>query len=132
MSSCSIFGSNVVALATAMVALSGTVIFLAFCRENNQILGTVDSPPQKNQTLRSCLSSSSSAAKQKKKKRVRFADEDDDDGEYRKGKRESVERRIRRRSCRAELISRGMQANRGALYSSMMKDRVNRMLLIQN
>ncbi|XP_057503656.1 uncharacterized protein LOC130787284 [Actinidia eriantha] len=121
----SILSSPGVVLATAM-AVSG-VILLALRREKNfpptQFFGNQDSHPTE-QIPRSCLSSDGKKRERKKKKRVQFAecvkDRSGNGEEYRKEHKKSTNPR----SCRGQI--REMPANRVALYSGVLRDRVRR------
>ncbi|OMO54323.1 hypothetical protein CCACVL1_27884 [Corchorus capsularis] len=112
-------------LATAMV-VSSTVIFLTFSRQLKPF-----SPPPK-QTLRSCLCSDGKK-RDRKKKKVHFAENVKDTRgngeEYRK-------EQTRKIIAAAESVGRSrnvdgfcrneMPANRVALYSGILRDRVHR------
>ncbi|KAH7866358.1 hypothetical protein Vadar_019328 [Vaccinium darrowii] len=127
----SILNSPGLVLATAM-AVSGAVVFLALRREKNfpptHFPATQDSPPTKP-ILRSCLcSDGKKRERKKKKKRVQFADNVKDqtgDGEeYRKQHKNSTGPVIQR-NCRGQID--GIPANRVALYSGILRDRVHRL-----
>ncbi|XVE54428.1 hypothetical protein DITRI_Ditri03aG0080600 [Diplodiscus trichospermus] len=133
----SILSSQGVVLATAM-AVSGTVILLAFRLQKSFILDQIPQLPSQ-QVLRSCISSSE--GKKKKKKKVHFAKDVMDprrDGEqFRRRARNPV--RIGSDDPPAVLnsspelkkiggcIDRGMPANRVALYNGILRDRVQRL-----
>ncbi|WCJ40557.1 hypothetical protein M5689_021471 [Euphorbia peplus] len=114
--------SQAVVLGAAM-AVSSTVLFLAFSKQKN--------PSSPN--LRSCLSSSSSSSEEKrkenkKKKRVKFAENVKDTKgngeEYRRQKeRKYSMSKIDRIICRSDIK---MPANRAALYNGILRDRVHR------
>ncbi|XP_008792028.2 uncharacterized protein LOC103708744 [Phoenix dactylifera] len=128
----SLMGSHGVALATAM-AVSGTVILLALCRQW--------SFPARQCNLRSCISSEErkrDRASSKKKKRVHFAaqveellgetsgssDEEEEEEE------EEDMATLPPASARSEeevRRVRGMPANRVALYNGILQDRLHRM-----
>ncbi|KAI8544318.1 hypothetical protein RHMOL_Rhmol08G0287100 [Rhododendron molle] len=121
----SMLASPGLVLATAM-AVSGTVIFLALRRERNfpptHFLANQDSRPATKPVLRSCLCSDGKKRERKNKKRVQFAasvkDQTGDGEEYRKEHGKSPASGIQG-SCRG-----GSQANRVALYSGILRDRV--------
>uniref|UniRef100_A0A2P2PQB5 Transmembrane protein n=1 Tax=Rhizophora mucronata TaxID=61149 RepID=A0A2P2PQB5_RHIMU len=141
----SMISSQGLVLATAMV-VSSTVIYLTFSKQKTmkpQLLKNQD-PRLPSQKLRSCLCSGVKEGKDKKKKRekrVQFAEnvkETKGNGEeYRREKenllfareeKESLNSRIVDGSCRNETQgNRGMPANRVALYSGILRDRVHRM-----
>ncbi|KAH6782062.1 hypothetical protein C2S52_001118 [Perilla frutescens var. hirtella] len=121
----------VLATATAMAVSAGTVVLFDLLREkyfphiprNHQM---------KQQPLKSCLSSAGGKkAEAKKKKKVKFADdvkETKGNGEvYRKQGRNSNE--IQKNSCGNEinLGCQKMPANHMALYSGILKNRVQRL-----
>ncbi|KAF8400640.1 hypothetical protein HHK36_013939 [Tetracentron sinense] len=125
----SILSSQGVVFATAM-AVSGTVILLAFCRQKT--LSTtqfaVDRNPESTpRILRSCISSDGKK-REKKKKRVQFADDVVDPI----GNSEEFRRREQRKSlrlnhvCQSSRVQR-MPANQMALYNGILRDRVQRM-----
>ncbi|KAJ8444641.1 hypothetical protein Cgig2_023704 [Carnegiea gigantea] len=111
-----------VVLATAMAAVSGTVILLALRHQKSP------SPPSSSQfqvnpisVLRPCLSSGERKG-EKKKKRVRFAEDVVDptgnNEEFRRQRSYGLKSRNR------EGQNGGMPANRVALYNGMLRDRV--------
>ncbi|KAL3840972.1 hypothetical protein ACJIZ3_025563 [Penstemon smallii] len=118
-------------LATAMAVSAGTVILFDHFREkhflpflihrNNQ-----DSSLGEKKLLKSCLSSGEQ--RKGKKKRVKFADDVKDsrgNGElYRKERRKSAENQSH--SC-GVIEFKNMPGNRVALYSGILKNRVQRM-----
>uniref|UniRef100_A0A7N0TZA5 Uncharacterized protein n=1 Tax=Kalanchoe fedtschenkoi TaxID=63787 RepID=A0A7N0TZA5_KALFE len=133
-----ILSSQGVVLATAMAAVSGTVVLLAFRHQKMA------------HTPRPCLTSDGKRRKKKKKKKVHFADdvvEPSGDGvEFRKRHRKV---RSSSSSCqpplppsdsnwdggrqsvsggKAEGRITGMPANRVALYNGMLRDRVGHRL----
>ncbi|XP_027070277.1 uncharacterized protein LOC113775549 [Coffea eugenioides] len=151
----SILSSQGMVLATAMAAVSGTVILLAFRLQKSfppsQLSITVNSlhpPCQSPQPLpRSCISSASSSdgkKKNKKKKRVHFAadvvDPIGNSDEYRKKLPLQHNYSSSSHNRAAESLSssssssssaafkggkvQGMPANRVALYSGILRDRV--------
>ncbi|XWS27008.1 hypothetical protein CRYUN_Cryun26dG0079100 [Craigia yunnanensis] len=131
----SILSTQGVVLATAM-AVSGTVILLAFRLQKSFPLDQIPQPSQ--QVLRSCISSEGKKREKKKKKKVHFAEDVMDprgDGEeFRRQVKNPV--RIGSNNSPAALNSspkfkkigggkdRGMPANRVALYNGILKDRV--------
>ncbi|XP_022751684.1 uncharacterized protein LOC111300312 isoform X2 [Durio zibethinus] len=126
----SILSSQGVVFATAM-AVSGTVILLAFRLQKSFPLDKIPQPSQ--QVLRSCISSGKEREK-KKKKKVHFAEDVMDprgDGEeFRRQVKNPV--RIGSNNSPAALnsspkfkkIDGGMPANRVALYNGILRDRV--------
>ncbi|XP_062156706.1 uncharacterized protein LOC133864396 [Alnus glutinosa] len=119
-------------LATAMV-VSSTALFLAYCRQKSftapHLPENQNSQPPEEKILRSCLLCSEDKKRDRKKKKVQFAEnvkEPSGNGEeYRKGhmKPSEVER-----ICRIEIREvRRMPDNRTALYSGILKNRVQRM-----
>ncbi|KAJ8536230.1 hypothetical protein K7X08_034631 [Anisodus acutangulus] len=131
----SMLGSQGLVLATAMAVSAGTVILLDLFRVKyfpSTHLSDQQDYPSEKQILKSCLSSSAGKNKdgraRKKKKRVQFAaDVKSSSGngeEYRrKHIRKFTETRIN--SCGNEIV--GMPGNRMALYTGILKDRVQRM-----
>ncbi|KAJ4826400.1 hypothetical protein Tsubulata_044558 [Turnera subulata] len=131
-----------IVFATAMV-VSTTVLFLAFSKQkpldHHQPMSEMQDSQSPSQTLRSCLCSEEKRRK-KKKKRVQFAENVKDTKgngeEYRREKEHSMllNRRDENSSttrkdgdCRNQF--RGidkMPANRVALYSGILRDRVHR------
>ncbi|KAF6156655.1 hypothetical protein GIB67_017791 [Kingdonia uniflora] len=107
----SVLTSQGVVVATAMAAVSGTVILLSLCRPKPML----KSP----QTLRSCISSDEKK-REKKKKRVQFAEDVIDPV----GNGEEFRRQQRTKSLK---LSNQMPANRLALYNGIRRDRVQRM-----
>ncbi|XP_022731720.1 uncharacterized protein LOC111286162 [Durio zibethinus] len=132
----SILSSQGVVLATAM-AVSGTVILLAFRLQKSFPLPLDQIPQTSQQVLRSCISSGGKK-REKKKKKVHFAEDVMDprgDGEeFRRQVKNPV--RIGSNNSPAALNSapklkkigggkdRGMPANRIALYNGILRDRV--------
>ncbi|KAL2555008.1 hypothetical protein Fot_08627 [Forsythia ovata] len=114
-----------------MAVSAGTVILFDLLREKyfppTQLQ---DSPPTK-QVLKSCLSSGSQKMEKnkKKKKRVKFVDDvKDSRGNselYRKKHRKSIKSHVN--YCGNEILEfHGMPVNRVALYSGILKDRVQK------
>ncbi|KDP32413.1 hypothetical protein JCGZ_13338 [Jatropha curcas] len=141
----SILCSQGVVLATAM-AVSGTVILLALRLQKSLPASLLDQIPQSSHqvVLRSCISSE---GKKKKKKRVHFAedvvDPRTDSKEFRKqrggiipGKNSSAPSKLKKigggpgggaaggDGGAGSAKSRGMPANRVALYNGILRDRV--------
>ncbi|XP_010254400.1 PREDICTED: uncharacterized protein LOC104595386 [Nelumbo nucifera] len=128
----SILSSQGVVFATAM-AVSGTVILLAFCRQK-PLLATQFAVDRNSDStapvLRSCISSDGKK-RDKKKKRVHFAEDVVDPI----GNSEEFRREHRKKSlslnqvCRSEnrSVVQGMPRNRMALYNGILRDRVQRM-----
>ncbi|XVE98332.1 hypothetical protein REPUB_Repub03eG0097200 [Reevesia pubescens] len=132
----SILSSQGVVLATAM-AVSGTVILLAFRLQKSFPLDQIHQPSQ--QVLRSCISSEGKK-REKKKKKVHFAEDVMDprgDGEeFRRQVKNPVRISSISNNSPAALNSspkfkkigggkdRGMPANRVALYNGILRDRV--------
>ncbi|XP_054804554.1 uncharacterized protein LOC129307829 [Prosopis cineraria] len=124
----------VFAAAAAAAAVSGTVLLLTLRLQKSLQLPRhhhLSSPP----ILRSCISSASDEKKKMmKKKRVHFAEDvvvsrirrNGDGEEVRRNYRHSNSETKVRRSCSNGGIdeSRGMPANRVALYNGILKDRV--------
>ncbi|KAL0441628.1 UNVERIFIED_CONTAM: hypothetical protein Sradi_0101700 [Sesamum radiatum] len=142
----SMLTSQGLVLATAMAVSAGTLLLFDLFRDKSfppptsPIPGNqVPSPhDDQKQALKSCLSSGSKKREkeeknqnQKKKKKVKFADDVKDtkgNGElYRRGRhRQRAE--IQSSCCGNEVLGwRKMPANRAALYSGILRDRVQRM-----
>ncbi|KAJ0090184.1 hypothetical protein Patl1_13085 [Pistacia atlantica] len=127
----SILSSQGVVLATAMAAVSGTVILLAFRLQKSSPTTqfSIDRIPHDSpqvQVLRSCISSEGKKREKKKKKRVHFAEDVVDPRgngkEFRK--QHSVIRKVSSSSSPSEFKrSGGMPANRVALYNGILRDR---------
>ncbi|XP_021277215.1 uncharacterized protein LOC110411402 isoform X2 [Herrania umbratica] len=132
----SILSSQGVVLATAM-AVSGTVILLAFRLQKSLPLDQISQPSQ--QVLRSCITSGKKREK-KKKKKVHFAEDVmDPRGDGEEFRRQLMKNPVRigsNNNSPAALNSspkfkkigggkdRGMPANRVALYNGILRDRV--------
>ncbi|KAL0342096.1 UNVERIFIED_CONTAM: hypothetical protein Scaly_1872200 [Sesamum calycinum] len=139
----SMLTSQGLVLATAMAVSAGTLLLFDLFRDKSfppptsPIPGNqVPSPhDDQKQALKSCLSSEGEKEEknqnQKKKKKVKFADDVKDtkgNGElYRRGRhRQRAE--IQSSCCGNEVLGwRKMPANRAALYSGILRDRVQRM-----
>ncbi|KAH0690668.1 hypothetical protein KY285_017871 [Solanum tuberosum] len=127
----SMLGSQGFVLATAMAVSAGTVILLDLFRVKYfPATHLSDYPHDHKQILKSCLSSAgkNKDKTRKKKKKVQFAaDVKSSSGngeEYRrKQMRKFTESRIK--SCGNEIV--GIPGNRMALYTGILKDRVQRM-----
>ncbi|KAJ0031677.1 uncharacterized protein LOC116110588 [Pistacia vera] len=131
----SILSSQGVVLATAMAAVSGTVILLAFRLQKSSPTTqfSIDRIPHDSpqvQVLRSCISSEGKKREKKKKKRVHFAEDVVDPRgngkEFRK--QHSVIRKVSLSSSSSSSPSEfkrsgGMPANRVALYNGILRDR---------
>ncbi|KAL2539313.1 hypothetical protein Adt_00310 [Abeliophyllum distichum] len=109
-------------LATAMAVSAGTIIVFDLLREKyfppTQFSRNQQSIPQK-QLLKSCLSSGS---KKSQKKRVQFAVDVKDSSEN-----NEVYRKTHRKHRQAEILElQGMPANHVALYTGILKDRVQK------
>lgn len=127
-------GSQVLVLATAMV-VSSTVLFLAFSRQKSILSQNHDSGDPPKKSPRSCLSSGD-RKREKKKKKVKFAENvKEPRGNGEEFRNEHKKRRGimgKRENCRNEIPAgievqvQGMPANRAALYSGILKDRVHR------
>ncbi|XP_022889712.1 uncharacterized protein LOC111405175 [Olea europaea var. sylvestris] len=118
-------------LATAMAVSAGTIIVFDLLRE--KYFPSTQFPrthPQK-QLLKSCLSSGSKNRQKKKKKKVQFAGDVKDsigDSEVYRKKHRNHREFVRSTSCGTEILeSQGMPANHVALYSGILKNRVQRM-----
>lgn len=117
--------------ATAMAAVSGTVILLAF--RNQKISSPTQFP---HRASRSCISSDGKK-KEKKKKRVHFAEDVVDPSgnseEFRKKhsviisskSSASSSSRLNKSNFNGSKV-RGMPENRVALYNGILRDRVQR------
>ncbi|XP_043701900.1 uncharacterized protein LOC122652270 [Telopea speciosissima] len=124
----SIMSSQGMVLATAM-AVSGTVILLAFCRQKPLSTNQFSVDQNSNSSrgiLRSCISSDGKK-RDKKKKKVHFAADVVDpigNGEnFRKehNKKSMMSNRI----CRSQSYRvQEMSSNRMALYNGILRDRV--------
>ncbi|KAI3463402.1 hypothetical protein Pfo_020065 [Paulownia fortunei] len=125
-------------MVTALAVSAGTIILFDLFREkyspSSQIPRNQDFPPDEKQVLKSCLSPGSrkrEKEQKKKKKRVQFADDvKDSRGNtnklYQKKHRKSAE--LQNTSCGNEVLGfQKMPPNRVALYSGILKDRVQRM-----
>ncbi|MCD7447305.1 hypothetical protein HAX54_027167 [Datura stramonium] len=126
----SMLGSQGLVLATAMAVSAGTVILLDLFRVKYFPATHLSDQPDEKQILKSCLSSAgkNKDRARKKKKRVHFAADvkswSGNGEEYRrKHMRKFTETRIN--SCGKEIV--GMPGNRVALYTGILKDRVQRM-----
>ncbi|KAG5618617.1 hypothetical protein H5410_018441 [Solanum commersonii] len=127
----SMLGSQGFVLATAMAVSAGTVILLDLFRVKYfPATHLSDYPHDHKKILKSCLSSAgkNKDKTRKKKKKVQFAaDVKSSSGngeEYRrKQMRKFTESRIK--SCGNEIV--GIPGNRMALYTGILKDRVQRM-----
>ncbi|XP_055831324.1 uncharacterized protein LOC129900389 [Solanum dulcamara] len=124
-----LMSSQGVVLATAVAVSAGIVVLFDRLREKYfstahlELTKNVQNSPQEKPILKSCLSSGEknmNSRKEKKKKRVHFAadvkDSNNNGEEY---------RRENRNSCGKKIL--GMPANRRALYTGILKDRVHRM-----
>ncbi|XP_022756484.1 uncharacterized protein LOC111304225 isoform X2 [Durio zibethinus] len=122
----SILSSQGMVLVTA-IAVSGTVILLAFRLQKSFPLDQIPQPSQ--QVIRSCISSGKKMEK-KKKKKVHFAEDVMDP----RGDGEEFRRQVKNpgsNNSPAALNSApkfkkiaGMPANRVALYNGILRDRV--------
>ncbi|XP_006364212.1 uncharacterized protein [Solanum tuberosum] len=124
----SMLGSQGFVLATAMAVSAGTVILLDLFRVKYFHLS--DQQHDHKQILKSCLSSAgkNKDKTRKKNKKVQFAADvkisSGNGEEYRrKQMRKFTESRIK--SCGNEIV--GIPGNRMALYTGILKDRVQRM-----
>ncbi|KAL3633044.1 hypothetical protein CASFOL_026028 [Castilleja foliolosa] len=126
--------SQGVVLATAMAVSAGTIFLFDHLRgkyfpqsSRNQVFA-IDG---NRVLLKSCLSSGKKKREKEEKKRVRFANDVKDsngDGElYRKTHRKKCAE-IQIKSCGNEIVGiEKMPQNRAALYSGILRDRVQRM-----
>ncbi|OIT05063.1 PREDICTED: uncharacterized protein LOC109223849 [Nicotiana attenuata] len=129
----SMLGSQGLVLATAMAVSAGTVILLDLFRvkySSTHLSVQQDHSPPENQILKSCLSSAgkNKDRAKKKKKRVHFAaDVKSSSGNGEEYRREHMRKytETRIKSCGNEIV--GMPGNRLALYTGILKDRVQRM-----
>ena len=126
----SMLGSQGLVLATAMAVSAGTVILLDLFRVKYSSTHLSDHSPPENQILKSCLSSAgkNKDRAKKKKKRVHFAaDVKSSSGNGEEYRREHMRKytETRIKSCGNEIV--GMPGNRMALYTGILKDRVQRM-----
>ncbi|XP_004303312.1 PREDICTED: uncharacterized protein LOC101299686 [Fragaria vesca subsp. vesca] len=112
----SVLSSQGLVLATAM-AISSTLVFLAFSRK--QTLPEPQNTTKQSPTLRSCLSSGDKK-RDRKKKKVRFAENVEEEKMVERVT-ESSSKRVER-SCRNQIPE-----NQAALYSGILRDRVQRM-----
>ncbi|KAK8660886.1 hypothetical protein V6N13_051794 [Hibiscus sabdariffa] len=103
--------------ATAM-AVSGTVILLAFRLQKSSPLDQIHNPPTE-QVLRSCISSGGRKKNTKNKKKVQFAEDVMDPGELRLGN-DSSPSKVNKFGGRN---GGEMPANRVALYNGILRDR---------
>ncbi|OVA06702.1 hypothetical protein BVC80_787g11 [Macleaya cordata] len=124
-----LMSSQGMAFATAM-AVSGTVILLAFCRPKSTFSATQFSISDMNsksdpQNLRSCIYSEEKKREKKMKKKVHFAEDVVDpvgnSEEFRREHKRSVRLNQDCRSQKHEV--RGIPANRMALYNGILRDR---------
>ncbi|XP_010250113.1 PREDICTED: uncharacterized protein LOC104592440 [Nelumbo nucifera] len=127
-----ILSSQGVVLATAM-AVSGTVILLAFCRQKplpTTQFAVAQNSDSTRPVLRSCISSDGKK-RDKKKKRVHFAEDVVDPiGNSEEFRREHSRKSLTlNQACRSEnrSVAQGMPANRMVLYNGILRDRLQRM-----
>ncbi|KAL4319463.1 hypothetical protein GQ457_18G003540 [Hibiscus cannabinus] len=114
----SILSSQAMVFATAM-AVSGTVILLAFRLQKSFPLDQIHNPPPQ-QVLRSCISSGGRKKNTKNnKKKVQFAEDVMDPGELRLGN-DSSSSKVNKFGGRN---GGEMPANRVALYNGILRDR---------
>ncbi|KAK9211317.1 hypothetical protein WN943_000692 [Citrus x changshan-huyou] len=106
-------------LATAMAAVSGTVILLAFRLQKPSEI------PQSQQVLRSCICSDGNKKRERKKKRVHFAEDVvDPRGNGDEFRKQHVVKKASSSSSSSRFkTSGGMPANRVALYNGILRDR---------
>ncbi|KAF5812753.1 hypothetical protein HanXRQr2_Chr03g0090131 [Helianthus annuus] len=135
MTSSSIFASNGMVLATAMAAVSGTVILLAFRRQKppSTAAASVAGSAKFSSTHqpRPCISIDGKKKKVKKRKKVHFAE----DVMEPSGSGEEFRKRLERKSFQKLRVSSSlfkdeggkrkinMPANRIALYTGILRDR---------
>ncbi|KAK7325244.1 hypothetical protein VNO77_29403 [Canavalia gladiata] len=120
-------------LTTAML-VSSTVLYLAFSRNKTTssflLHSNSDSHHSNKPILRSCLYSEEKKKERKKNKKVQFADNVKEAGERSEVVSEEKQSKQNRVSsiCRHETSeTRGIPANRIALYNGILRDRVHRM-----
>ncbi|GAB4828279.1 hypothetical protein Ancab_035192 [Ancistrocladus abbreviatus] len=129
----SILSPQAVAFATAMAAVSGTVILLAIRHQRSPSSSPPSYPPAQqfevNPIPRPCISSGEKKRKSTKKKRVSFAEDVVDPvGNNEEFRRQHQQQFVHKNSAslkkkkKSEKLS-GMPANRMALYNSILKDR---------
>ncbi|XP_044471468.1 uncharacterized protein LOC123200362 [Mangifera indica] len=127
----SILSSQGVVLATAMAAVSGTVILLAFRLQKSSPttqfpLDRIPHDSSQVQVLRSCISTEGKKGKKKKKKRVQFAEDVvDPRGNGKEFRRQVLSRVSSSSSSSTSEFKKtgGMPANRVALYNGILRDR---------
>ncbi|XP_072960816.1 uncharacterized protein [Typha angustifolia] len=135
---CCVMGSHGLALAATAMAVSGTVVLIALCRNKpllfHSLFTPLDgiNPPSQSRNLRPCISSEKrkrERARNKSKKRVHFADEV---AELELDKKADNEVKLvhysRNRQVEETQIGRisRMPANRAALYNGILRDRLQR------
>ncbi|KAK9208300.1 hypothetical protein WN944_000654 [Citrus x changshan-huyou] len=118
----SILSSQGMVLATAMAAVSGTVILLAFRLQKPSEI------PQSQQVLRSCICSDGNKKRERKKKRVHFAEDVvDPRGNGDEFRKQHVVKKASSSSSSSSSskfkTSGRMPANRVALYNGILRDR---------